>query len=430
MSKTEKDALLLEFYKIFKDLLTDLTTTFRDKIGEIVSTNSDYQIILKFQSESVSSILVNHDLETDDIVDYPVEFLNALDNIYTHCKGVFPERFFDILYQNADLFTKSVEFFPQIDFAELYNDVLITDKTRETLWKYLQLTLFTIVQNVDHRDCFGQSAQLFEAINTDEFKNKLQETVEQLGNMFSNIESADDGKEEKEEKNADNADCAKSSDLSSNLDPENLFSHINNLINGKIGSLAKELAEETAKDLDFDVENVKDINDVFKQLFKNPTKLMGLVNNISTKIDKKMKNGSINESELLEEASSIFKNMKSMPGLDQLFKSMPGMAGMPGMPANMGKFNTNAFQNMMDQNIKMSKMKERMNKQRVNRGSEKEKEKEKEKPNNLDEINANLEMLMKQMQNMDVKNEHSFIDDLVKQEQKRSGKTKARGKKM
>ena len=64
-------------------------------------------------------------------------------------------------------------------------------------------------------------------------------------------------------------------------------------------------------DLDLDGENVKDVNDVFKKLFKNPNKLMNLVNNISSKIDSKMKDGSIKESELLEEASSLFKNMKS-----------------------------------------------------------------------------------------------------------------------
>ena len=39
--------------------------------------------------------------------------------------------------------------------------------------------------------------------------------------------------------------------------------HINNLINGKIGALAKELAEETTKDLNLDAENITDVNDIF-----------------------------------------------------------------------------------------------------------------------------------------------------------------------
>ena len=137
---------------------------------------------------------------------------------------------------------------------------------------------------------------------------------------------------------------------------DNIHDHINKLINGKIGTLAKELAEETTRDLDLDMENIKDPQDLYKQLFKNPSKLMNLVGNISGKLDKKMKDGSIKESEILEEASDILKNMKSMPGMDnigELFKSM----NLDKLVPNGGKFNANAFQSMMDQNVKMSKMK-------------------------------------------------------------------------
>ncbi len=56
----------------------------------------------------------------------------------------------------------------------------------------------------------------------------------------------------------------------------------------------------TAIDLDFENENVTDVNDVFKKLFKNPSKLMNLVTNISSKLDKKMKDGSLKESELIK----------------------------------------------------------------------------------------------------------------------------------
>ena len=47
-------------------------------------------------------------------------------------------------------------------------------------------------------------------------------------------------------------------------DSEEIFSHINNLINGKIGSLAKELAEETSKDLDLDLDNTNDVECISK----------------------------------------------------------------------------------------------------------------------------------------------------------------------
>ena len=60
-------------------------------------------------------------------------------------------------------------------------------------------------------------------------------------------------------------------------DPKEIHDHISGIMNGKLGELAKELAEETAKDFDLTEENIKDPKDIFKTLFKNPQKLMNLV---------------------------------------------------------------------------------------------------------------------------------------------------------
>ena len=221
-------------------------------------------------------------------------------------------------------------------------------------------------------------------------------------------------------------------DVSNNSLPDSntIHDHINKLINGKIGSLAKELAEETTKDLDIDIENLKDPQDLYKKLFKNPTKLMDLVGNIGKKLDKKMKDGSIKESEILEEASSMLKNMNSIPGMDnmqELFKSMNLDSFLP----KGGKFNTNAFQNMMDQNVKMSKMKERM---RSKAGKNKEPASANTTANttantssnsninldsnNLGSINSNLETLIKQMNELQKtqNNNNDYVSDVLKQQ--------------
>jgi hypothetical protein len=144
-------------------------------------------------------------------------------------------------------------------------------------------------------------------------------------------------------------------------DKEELFSHLNNLINGKIGSLAKEIAEETSKDFDLESDNIGDVNELLKGFMKNPSKMMGLIDNINKKINSKMKDGSIKESELLEEATEIFKNMKNMPGMNNFNDILKSMNLDKFMPKG-GKINPNTFQNMMEQNVKMSKMKERMKK--------------------------------------------------------------------
>jgi hypothetical protein len=442
---------LIEFSKNIKDLLFDLKTSFSDKTEHIINENSDLLNILNYDFEKLN----NNESEMDENEEYK-SLLISSQKLFDYCKTVYPERFFDILYQNEEVFTNDSNtcFLPQIDFAQLYFDTTSV-QTKETLWKYLQLILFSIVTSIDSKDSFGANTQLFEAINSDEFKNKLQDTVKQMEQMFNfkkntqNTESGNHEKEEKEteekedsnepklpfdfEKMFESMNLPSTEDMSNALpgnlpDTDSIFSHINGLINGKIGSLAKELAEETTKDLDIDMENVTDVNDVFKKLFKNPGNLMNLVNNISSKLDNKMKDGSIKESELLEEASSIFKNMKNMPGMDnmeQLFKSMNMDQFMP----KGGKFNNNAFQHMMDQNVKMSKMKERMRKKQeakiqpsysTNYSESKETNSQSNfnpDTKNLNELNNNLASLMEQMQNMSGSGSStSFINDILKKQ--------------
>ena len=44
-------------------------------------------------------------------------------------------------------------------------------------------------------------------------------------------------------------------------------------------------------------------------ILNNPTNLMSLVKNVSESLDKKMKQGEINQEELLKESSSVINNM-------------------------------------------------------------------------------------------------------------------------
>jgi hypothetical protein len=125
---------------------------------------------------------------------------------------------------------------------------------------------------------------------------------EMMNDLSSNFNSANNTNNTKEQTETNNDYAIP--------DKDELFSHINKLINGKIGSLAKEIAEETTKDIDMEaIGNINDVNDVLKGFMKDPSKLLGLINNINNKISSKMKDGSLKESELLEEAASIFKNM-------------------------------------------------------------------------------------------------------------------------
>ena len=127
---------------------------------------------------------------------------------------------------------------------------------------------------------------------------------------------------------------------------------------GKLGKLALELAEDTARDLNLDMDNTGDVKDVFQKMFKNPGKMMNMVKNIGGKIDEKIKSGEIKESELMEEGMELLNKMKNMPGMgnmEQMFSQM----GIPGLGKG-AKINMGAMESQLNKNMKNAKTKERL----------------------------------------------------------------------
>ena len=141
--------------------------------------------------------------------------------------------------------------------------------------------------------------------------------------------------------------------------PSDIHDHVSGMMNGKLGKLAREIAEETAAELNINTENVSSIGDVFKGLIQNPSKLMGLVKNVGAKLDSKLKSGDMKESELLAEASELMKKMKDMPGMGDL-QGMLSKMGMSTGGGGSAKVNVNAMQNNLDQKLKGAKNRERL----------------------------------------------------------------------
>uniref|UniRef100_A0A6C0KQV5 Uncharacterized protein n=1 Tax=viral metagenome TaxID=1070528 RepID=A0A6C0KQV5_9ZZZZ len=474
---TNENAItLINFYKIFKDLLMDLKTTFNDKVGSLIDNNKDYQHIINYCLPDYKDTMnADEYVSSIELTSISIDFMTALNNVYEYCKHTFAVRSIDILYQNEDIFLNKPNvknsnasvictmFLPDIEFSDLYYDDTST-QTKQTLWKYLQLILFNIITSIDDVSFFGDSLELLKMIDSNNFSAKIQSTVEELSNMFSFKEKSSTKEDEGEGEEsffdisgspfgmfdtmfndlsanfkgfadfagidatatADDADANDANDGTAKHrdyaipDKEELFSHLNNLINGKIGSLAKEIAEETSKDFDLESDNIGDVNELLKGFMKNPSKMMGLIENINKKINSKMKDGSIKESELLEEATEIFKNMKNMPGMNNFNDILKSMNLDKFMPKG-GKINPNTFQNMMEQNVKMSKMKERMRKKaetnkegfsaNVSANNANTATANNANKTDLKDITANLSSLMEEM-----KSNTSFIDDIIKKQ--------------
>ena len=264
-----------------------------------------------------------------------IEELSDISEIRNYCIKVYPQHFFDILYENATIFEESIFFLPELDFKELWEKD-ISDNTRTTIWKYLQLILLNIISDIDNTNTFGDTAKLFEAIKSDDLKEKLDECLNDMQEMFKDDES----------------------NIKENVIPdiENLHDHLETMLDGKLGRLAKEIAEDISKDLDIDETNIKDPSDLFKKLFSNPNKLMNLVKTVGGKLDNKMKNGEINEKDILSEASELMKQMNSIPGLGNMKDIFSKMTK--------NKQGMHNFQQKMLQETQRQKMKERLEKNR------------------------------------------------------------------
>ena len=321
---TDVDAVEIpsEFLKIVKDFVGDMLTTFPEYGAEL---DSGLRAILEGSTED-----------------------KDVRGVFDHIRTVYPERFFDLLYQNEEIFSdpsKNTIFLPGIDFCEVWKQD-VTSKTRTVIWKYLQLVLFSVVNTEKDSNTFGDTVKLFEAIDEEELKGKLAEAMEQMVSIFdaSGVASAlgEDGP---------------AIGLGELPDPDELHSHISGLLEGNLGKLASEITEETMKEFQDDMEGVESVGDVFQKLFKNPGKLMGMIKKVGSALDTKLQSGEIKESELMQEAAELMERMQSMPGMKNM-QSMLGKLGIPG--GGNSKIDFGGMQNRLQRNQRHAQMRERM----------------------------------------------------------------------
>lgn len=231
---------------------------------------------------------------------------------------IYAENFFDILYKNEKIFKDDVNstYLPEVKFSELWKSD-IGDKTKENIWKYLQLIMFTIISKTDDNKSFLNNIENLDDFNFEELSGQIEETIKNMsGENLPDAEKVNDA--------------------------------MKGMLDGKLGDLAKEIVEET----ETNIETEEDLSG----LLKDPTKLMSLVKNVGDKLDNKIKNGDISENELMSEASNLLGKMNDIPGFGSI-KDMMSNLGM-----NMNNINTSATENKMKQQASKNKTKERLQK--------------------------------------------------------------------
>ena len=416
-----------DFNKIITDLIKDIALVFPDVLQ--INKNNDiinilkyieFEVIAKKEYDVIKRENSNENIEKYNITEENTEIIEnynlSCNNLLLYCLDLYPKYFFEIIYKNNDLFDnhsyeqnyneekeedseekeKSEEkedseikdyntfFLPDIDFKVLFNDFSISDKTRDILWNYLQLISITIISNIESKHSFGDAAKLFEAVESEKLFSQFSNIIENVKNIHSTIENEDI---------SDNSmfnNFKNIFDLSSNLenlpDISNLQQHLNGILDGKIGKLAAEFSEDLYKEFNIENlenENIQNINDVYKVLFKNPKKLFNVISQMGDKLDQKIKSGELSQREIIEESTKMFGSLTNtdISGVEgmQIFKDM-----IEGFANNNKNFNKSAFNNMMTKEKTRSRMREKLNKkQQENESNDSEKIDDEKMKNNL-----------------------------------------------
>jgi len=299
--------------------------------------------------------------------------IDAMTNTYVYCCETYPKIFFEILYENNSLFEKECCLLPSIDFSVLMKES-ISEKTKKTIWKYLQLILFCVIEKVNKKS-FGDTSNIFEGVEEEELHKKIAETMDEMKGLFTEGDSS----------------------FANFMDPDKMKTHLDDLMNGKIGSLAKEIAEEASKTIGNEEEFMANV-------MKNPQKILSLVKNIGGKLEEKISSGQVKESELLEEATQIMNKIQDIPGLKEMMSKM-GLNG---------KMDFKAMANKMQQSMKGTKTKERLQKKREQNVKNKESASVTEKTNTV----------------ISQKDEDTFVFKMGEPPQKSNKKKKKKAKKV
>jgi len=203
-----------------------------------------------------------------------------------------------IVDKNLEFFDLEVEFLEEIQFNRLW-EKNISNKTRESIWKYLQ-TFQLISINL-------KSSEALNAVLDGDKIDKIDKST------LKDIKKMQKLSEEVQKKSSD-----KSTEGENELDQM-----LGGLMNSGIGEIAKEVSENLDVESIFgNVNENSNPMDLMSQLM-NPEKMGAIFNNINTVMEKKMSSGELSQEGLKKEAEGMMGQMGENP----MFKNMMQQMG-------------------------------------------------------------------------------------------------------
>lgn len=242
--------------------------------------------VKKLELQNYKEIVNNE----EDILNNGYSIVNYLEN----CNKLVD----DFSTKNAIVFSQDNLIIEGIDFFLLWNQEL-SDSTRDNIWKYL-FTLYLYAYSSNENLTLSEIVKKYK----DTSGVNYQKPCDKI--LFAIIDNLNSEKRIKKLAEKEKDTIKESS--ASNFD----FPLGEGLLNGEIGKLAKEIAEEiNPADFESQLENQNPqelLSNLFAGNMQEESPIFNLVQTISSKIQNKVSQGGINENALFQEAQDMVGN--------------------------------------------------------------------------------------------------------------------------
>lgn len=261
--------------------------------------------------------------------------------------GKYDEK---IVQRDESVILSGVEVLPGLSLAEYWSELSM--KTQDAIWKYINLILLAgakYVRALDRKNARNERTiskdndiglNISEKLKDPEMREKMMETIRKT---LETIPDSNEGGKDTEEAIGE---------FMSQLSGTNIGSLIQDIVNDLSGEISPE-ALGLPEGADLESLGSEDL----MGLISNPmvaTKLFGLVSKISDKITGKLKNGKINQDDLVRESQELLA--KSGGLLDKMNPQVAQMMRSMGLnPDDLKKMNSRKMRRAVEKKAKSSK---------------------------------------------------------------------------
>lgn len=305
----DEKILKTQAFSFLHEFLVDIIAVFPEYKEPIVEK---YNPFLSRDQERIQG-------DNQEKCDIAMEFINNLSK-YTK----------QITDKDDSMFADDLYLLNKVNFKDIWCSK-ISDATRGKIWNYLQtfsMLSITINSNKDLTKIMSSLNNIVKGEASETENSELNAVINNLKKLSTSLTKGDDGDDDGEPPVPD-------------LSGEGVEDKFNTFFSGsKIGDLAKEIAG----DLNVEkmvAENKGNPEDLLKSLFSGggtagaeggggKFNIMNVVENISSKINKKITDGEIKEDDLMKEAQNMMSSMQGNSLFGNLFNQTSAAMGKSG----------------------------------------------------------------------------------------------------